>query len=222
MEPSAGNWLVEHRRGGAQELHDAEPAPRRQLLVHDVVRPAVVLGSAQQVPGIGSAAEEAGFDVARRRSGGGAVLLVPGRQLWVDVVIPAGDPHWDDDVERATWWLGEAWATLVARDADGGRVQVHRRGVTDRDLGRTVCFAALGPGEVSLDGRKVVGISQRRTRAYARFQCVVHHEWDPSQLLRLLGAPARGELAAALHDRAAALPVARRWDVVEDVLPHLG
>jgi lipoate-protein ligase A len=39
---------------------------------------------------------------------------------------------------------------------------------------------------VVVDGRKVVGISQRRTRAGARFQCVVHRHWDPSALLELL------------------------------------
>ena len=37
-----------------------------------------------------------------------------------------------------------------------------------------VCFAGVGPGEVLAGGRKLVGISQRRTRAGARFQCAVH------------------------------------------------
>ena len=49
-----------------------------------------------------------------------------------------------------------------------------------------MCFAGLGPGEVTVDGRKVVGISQRRTRAAARFQCVVLERWDPDAVVALL------------------------------------
>jgi lipoate-protein ligase A len=45
-----------------------------------------------------------------------------------------------------------------------------------------VCFAGLGPGEVTVGGRKVVGISQRRTRDAARFQCVAYETWDADAL----------------------------------------
>lgn len=41
-----------------------------------------------------------------------------------------------------------------------------------------MCFAGVGAGEVLLDGRKVVGISQRRARDGARFQCVVFRSFD--------------------------------------------
>ncbi len=49
-----------------------------------------------------------------------------------------------------------------------------------------VCFAGLGRGEVTVAGRKVVGISQRRTRDGARFQCAVLHHWNPAALLDAL------------------------------------
>ena len=63
-----------------------------------------------------------------------------------------------------------------------------------------VCFAGLGPGEVTVDGRKVVGISQRRTRAWARFQCAALGRWDPAALAELLvGVPA-DEIADAATD----------------------
>ena len=42
-----------------------------------------------------------GVEVVRRRSGGGAVLLLPGEFVWLDLVIPAGDPLWLDDVGQA-------------------------------------------------------------------------------------------------------------------------
>ena len=66
---------------------------------------------------------------------------------------------------------------------------------------RKVCFGGLGPGEVTVDGHKLVGISQRRTRDGARFQCVVHRRWDPVPLLGVLALHHR-ERAAALCDLA--------------------
>jgi lipoate-protein ligase A len=118
-----------------------------------------------------------GIDVARRRSGGGAVFVEPGGTLWVDVVLPRGDPLWDDDVGRAAHWLGDAWAAAI-----GDRAVVHRGAMVRGPLSDLVCFAGLGPGEVTVDGHKVVGISQRRTRDAARFQCVAYERWDPQPL----------------------------------------
>jgi lipoate-protein ligase A len=65
-----------------------------------------------------------------------------------------------------------------------------------------VCFAGTGPGEVTLDGRKVVGISQRRTRQGALFQCAVIVSWDPAGLLDVLALEAdeRDAGAADLAD----------------------
>ena len=62
-----------------------------------------------------------------------------------------------------------------------------------------VCFAGVGPGEVLVDGAKVVGISQRRTRAGARFQCAVMRTWDPSELARIF-APGEWREVADLLD----------------------
>ena len=59
-DDALGEWLVEERRGGAQELHDADPAlGRRRLIVHHVERAALVLGSTQQVEGVESRAAAA-------------------------------------------------------------------------------------------------------------------------------------------------------------------
>ena len=35
----------------------------------------------------------------------------------------------------------------------------------------------------------MVGISQRRTRGWARFQCAVYRRWDPAALVALLAEP---------------------------------
>src|SRR5947207_41753 len=82
----------------AAALHARPLATERILTWCDVERPAIVLGSAQRDDGL---VVGPGVDVVRRRSGGGAVLLVPGDVVWADVTIPAGDPLWETDVGRA-------------------------------------------------------------------------------------------------------------------------
>lgn len=176
------------------------------MAVLEVDQPALVVGSSQPDADVDTGAcARAGVALVRRRTGGGAVLLEPEAVLWVDVVIPAGDPLWDDDVGRAFLWLGRAWAGALADvaphpvpDLGGGGWRVHQGGLVAGPLGRRVCFAGRGPGEV-LDGggRKAVGMAQRRTRAGALFQCAVPRRWDPDALVGLLRWPdARSRRAA--------------------------
>ena len=108
------------------------------------------------------------------------MALVPGAVTWIDVVIGRDDPEWVDDVGLAFAWLGAAWARAVAAIDPASAPAVHDGPLVRGRWGRQVCFAGLGPGEVSIRGRKLVGLSQRRTRAGARFQTVVHHRWDRS------------------------------------------
>lgn len=126
-----------------------------------------MLGSAQReaVADLDACAA-AGVTVVRRRSGGGAVLVGPGEQVWLDVFVPVGDPLFQADVSRSAWWLGELWAAAL-RDAGLPEAVVHRGPLVAGAHGRLACFAGLGPGEVTLEGRKLVGISQRRDRTGA-------------------------------------------------------
>ena len=197
-------WTVAHSRGVAADLHGRPLGPDVARAVHvlDVERAALVLGSTQPDLDVDpDAAASAGVDVVRRRSGGGAVLLVPAQQVWVDVEIPRDDPLWVDDVGRSFDWLGRAWRDAVA--AFGTDARVHDGALVETRWSRLVCFGGVGPGELVLDGRKLVGISQRRTRAGARFQCVVHRQWDPGPLVRLL-ALAPSDRDEALADLATA------------------
>jgi lipoate---protein ligase len=141
---------------------------------------------------------------------------VPERSLWVDVVVPRDDPLWDDDVTRSFAWLGRCWRGALARCGVVG--DVHAGPPVHRRSGRIICFAGLGPGEVVVDGRKVVGLSQRRTRAIARYQCVVELGSGPRPTLAraaldLLVEPAdrqaRADLADHLGRATAAVAVAR-------------
>lgn len=212
-----------HRAIGSAAAFHARPLPEPVVpAVHvlDVDRPFLVLGSAQPGGVVDTAAcAAAGVEVVRRRSGGGAVLLEPGGTMWVDVEIPAGDPRWDDDVGRAAWWVGEAWRRALGAGA------VHRGPMRVGRWGRLVCFAGLGPGEVTTaDGSaKVVGISQRRTRAGARFQCAVALTWDPARLAGLLALDAgdRSALAADLAGAVAPVPPAEAPAVLERFLGAL-
>jgi len=152
----------------------------------EVERPTLVLGSTQPDSSVDRGrADAAGVEVARRRSGGGAVLLRPGETVWVDVLVPAGDPLDEPDVGRAFAWVGRAWAGALA-DAGVDGATVHEGLPRRTTWSGLVCFAGLGPGEVTVGGAKVVGISQRRTRAGSLFQCGVLVAWRPRPLLDVL------------------------------------
>lgn len=156
--------------------------------VRKIEQQVVVLGRAQK-------AEVVGLPWVRRMSGGGAVLLTPGEVVWVDVELARGHALWDDDVGRASWWVGQAWADAL------GLGEVHRGGVVRcTPWCKAICFGGLGPGEVHVDQRKIVGIAQRRTRESALFQCAINLRWDPAPLVRALGLPeaAVADLAGAV------------------------
>ncbi len=166
-------WTVERLRGPVSGLlESAEPptAAMRVARIHTVTGAGLVLGSTQSLETADQIrAAAAGTEILRRRSGGGAVLLLPGSQVWVDFFVPASDPLWSDDVAHAAQWVGELWSAAVEPFV-AEPISVHSgRLVADR-WGRLVCFAGSGPGEVFAGGRKVVGVSQRRTRSRVRIQ----------------------------------------------------
>ena len=187
-------------RGSAAVFHQRslpEPAST-QIWVFDVDRPALVLGSTQSEGVVDAAAcAAAGVDVVRRRSGGGVVLLEPGGMVWFDVIVPAEqlrEAGVGDDVAASMVWLGERVAGALTQLGVGGAV-VHGGKMVCSSWCPLVCFAGIGPGEVTLGERKLVGISQRRTRFASRFQCAVHTRWSREELARLLTArPPVGEL----------------------------
>lgn len=173
--------LIEHvRDGGAASFHARElPSDgRAHLWWFHPGDSAIVLGSTQEDSILDrTACARLGLDVVKRRSGGGVVLVGPGRTLWLDVLVPRQHPRWDDDVARASWWIGEVWAEVLSGTGLGD-VTVHRDAMVTSPLARLVCFAGRGPGEVFVGQTKAVGISQRRTRDWSRFQCALSLRWD--------------------------------------------
>lgn len=216
-------WVPVVRRNTVTALHAPWPPPEdlepRSVAICRVRgRPAVVLGSTQPVDTLDTArCSAAGVDIVRRRSGGGAVLVAPAAQVWVELWIPRDDPLWDDDVISAASWLGNSWMeALMAMGAKD--LSVHAGRTTSSPWSAQVCFAGVGPGEVVTAGAKLVGVAQRRTRHGARFHCLSPLAWDPSALLALLrldeGVRAGGavELAGAATGLRDALSVGAEVD----------
>jgi lipoate---protein ligase len=227
----AGSWRREVREGDAATLHAGWPTvldrpDEPAVAVCRVTAPAVVLGSSQPESVIDAGrAAAAGISVARRRSGGGAVLVIPGDPVWVDVWVPVGHPLWSDDVVRAFDWLGNAWTAGLRRSGitlSSARGPAVRSDAPWRSL---ACFGSVGAGEVVTDdGRKVVGLAQRRDRLGAWFHGAGLVRWDAGALVDTLAlapdqrAAARrglGGVAVGVHDLADEQGAAR--PPVEDI-----
>jgi lipoate-protein ligase A len=178
----SASWDLSVAEGDASKLvgvsagvaGDRESGDRRLCVVCDVNEQAVVLGSTQAETDIDlPRCEQLGISVVRRRSGGGAVFVGPRAQVWIDVFLPPGDPLSARDVGQSFLWFGQVWAEAISAliapaEGDGGRgvVTVIQPGTAPpTPWSRMLCFGGLGAGEVTLDGRKVVGISQKRDRS---------------------------------------------------------
>lgn len=213
--PPVRDFEVHHLTTTVAEAHGA-PFPdelRRAVWFVEPTDAAIVLGSTQ---GAGlldlGAVGRRGLGVVRRRSGGGAVLIEPGESTWFDVWLPADDELFEVDVTRSADWLGDVLvAALATLGHPARRVTVSDPAHTAErpEWASLVCFGAVAPGEVVVGGRKAVGISQRRTRAGARFQVVVPHHFDPAVHAAVfdLEAGTRRALGALLADQVATVPV---------------
>ena len=185
-----------------------------QIWVNHVAGPALVLGSTQRDLSIIDADEcaQRGVDIVRRRSGGGAVLLLPSAVTWFDAIIPTGAPGWAEDVHSPMVWLGERFATACRSAGVTQTLTVNGNSMVRTEWSTLICFDGLGPGEVLLDGRKLLGISQRRTRAALRLQCCWYHEVDSAALAGLF--PALGGIDLAALSPIATLPSQLSADIL--------
>ena len=135
--------------------------------------------------------------------------------VWIDLVVPAGIGPIGavmGDVRRSMVWAGERWRdALVEVGVPRDRLAVHTAGLVETAWSSLVCFAGSGPGEVFLDGRKLVGLSQRRTRLGTRIQGQLHRSGSLAAMPALFAPPTPD---AALGDAAEWPPVVAA-DLVE-------
>ncbi len=184
-----GVWRFNHLHDSPESVHGRELLAERAIWRVSIIESAVVLGSKQDLDIVNqSACDRDGISVVRRRSGGGVVILQTDAHLWIDFVVPRDDELWRDDIGESMWWVGELWADALAKCeiVDRDQLRVNCGGLERSTLSDLICFGGLGPGEVTLHGQKLVGISQRRTREMARFQCVIHQRWSPEAYRKYL------------------------------------
>lgn len=213
MPARQGGFLIEVLEGEVQDLvAPSAPCPARRLGY--LVRPraaAVVLGSTTPEEMVDRAvAHQHGLELVRRRSGGGAVVVAPGAQVWLDLFLPAGDPLFDTDIARTALWLGERWAEAFQALEVRGPIEVHHGGLAEGRFGRLACFSGLGPGEVTVAGAKVVGCSQRRDRFGAWLHSMAlldQRQVDLADVLNL-DAGARAGLRMTLSSSTATVAIA--------------
>jgi lipoate---protein ligase len=167
-----GGWDVRRRSGTTRELVDSpqDVAGRRVACICRPTDSAVVLGSCQRRGEIDEVAvADRRFSVVKRRSGGGAVVVAPDAQAWVDLFVPSDDPIFDVDVGRAAYWVGDLWAATLLLSGVTASPVVPVRSLQPTRWSRLVCYSGLGAGEVIVAAKKVVGVSQRRDRTGAWF-----------------------------------------------------
>ena len=184
MTTPSMEWGRHDWTGTAADFHAMELPYERALWWCNVETPTLILGSSQSLDDLNQkSADESGVLVSRRRSGGGAVFVHPSDSVWIDITISRDDPLWKDDVAQSMLWLGELFVEALSPWV---HAEVFRDTFSNGIDGRVVCFASSSPGEVFVGANKLVGISQRRGRDGARFQCVLYRHWRPSEWSQIL------------------------------------
>jgi lipoate-protein ligase A len=177
MTTASHSWLRHDWVGTASDFHSKDLPAERALWLCSAEKPALILGSTQDESDVRvDVAVGSGIEIVRRRSGGGAVYVAPDESVWMDITISREDPLWQDDVSASMLWLGDAFVQALQPWV---HAETFRGTFHNGDVGRAVCFASAAPGEVFVGDNKLVGISQRRNREGARFQCVLYRQWNP-------------------------------------------
>jgi lipoate-protein ligase A len=190
---------------------------------HAADAPALILGAGQKSEQIDEAAAAAlGVQVVRRHAGGTSVFASTS-VLGLDVALPTRHRLLDSDIVEAYRWLGQVWVSTLRSIG----ITTHLVSIAEaRDAPppdpvvaagmRAACFGSISPYEVTVGGRKLVGLAQVRRRAGGLLSSGIHLDFDAETLARLLGGDA--QLAAALHDAAIGLNEIARGSISTELL----
>lgn len=188
------------------------------MFVPCITSPVLVLGGSQSSDVLNLGSLE-GLTVRRRRGGGGLVFLQPG-DIWVDWWIPASDQRWSRDVYVSSLRCGYDWhAVLLPRVK--GQLNVHEGSLEGETAHRVICFAGKGPGEVFVDGRKAVGVTQWRVREGIFLSSVLHAHDSRDVLAFLIDVP-DGLAEAIDHHVLSSLAISDAKEMLEDLRQQSG
>jgi lipoate-protein ligase A len=147
------------------------------------------------------------------------VLLRP-EDVWVELWLPAAQRGGQHDVRALAYQVGEWWAAALR--TLGVETTMHRGGVQDAAEGAVACFAGVGPGELCVDGDKLLGLSQWRARQGTLVSSVVGVR-SPQDLARYLALPRRAphlERSVGLGELTAAVEVDDLVDAFATAVSH--
>jgi len=154
-------WLLlESPAGGAAEnmaidetlLQTAEKRGRPLLRVYAWLKPSVSFGYFQKIP----AHLASSYDLVRRPTGGG--LVYHGQDTTYTVVVPPAHPLYKMSTLNAYGALHQAVAAALEMPS-----ALHDA-AAQSPQGQYECFQKPVRGDVVIDGRKLAGGAQRRTR----------------------------------------------------------
>jgi lipoate---protein ligase len=208
-------------RDDVEELYDYDvlrALPKATVFIVRSSQPTLVLGGSQSLEVLHEE-RRTQFALRRRRGGGGLVLLQPD-DVWIDWWIPADDDRWSPDVHVTSRRVGEIWREALQPRIDAVAVVYEGSLVGPPEL-RVACFAGRGPGEVFVDDRKAVGLTQWRVREGV-FVSTVMHAHSSQGLIDALREVPNGLEDALGHHHTASLGVHGddvTADLVERSLP---
>ena len=166
--------VVREFTGTAAELHRIAMPTELDAPEIWVMRPvglAVAMGSSQRRDQFDTdRMQRDGVQLAERRSGGGAVFIDPVATVWIDVVAPKSSALYSPELAENFLLVGRSWQAALGSLGVHAELGVESGGRTAASS--VACWAGLGWGELSVDGAKVVGLSQRRTRWGSRVQAI--------------------------------------------------
>lgn len=152
-----------HMQRDAAELAAMQPGDAPRLTLYSWSPPAVSLGFMQNAANLLdlAACRRAGVDVVRRPTGGRAILHW--EEITYAIVAPSSDPRFGTTLPETHARIGACLAAGLRRlgvDAALSRPALD----PERRLLRAPCFASPGRAELLVQGRKLLGSAQRRTR----------------------------------------------------------
>ncbi len=171
------NWTLETRDNSNSVLPEAG---KNTLFQVRASGPLIVFGKNQKVEDIDILkARKLGFRLARRDGGGSAVIVEPGKFLWFELT------YWKENkiLENPATELNEMGgifleAMEMALPLAKGRMKVNEKRNDAPNSWPQWCFSSIGPGEIALDKKKVLGMALFRNRAGSTYFVGIPLFWD--------------------------------------------